>query len=72
MSQIINEKAYEPEITNDAMFDNIQLKPNLAVSDDWLVQLELCNDVNSSLTPYITESCKVSGEDKNRITAAKD
>lgn len=71
MSQIINEKAYEPEITNDAMFDNIQLKPNLAVSDDWLVQLELCNDVNSSLTPYITESCKVSGEDKNRITAAK-
>ncbi|CUM55356.1 uncharacterized protein AC631_02131 [Debaryomyces fabryi] len=71
MSQIINEKAYEPEITNDAMFDNIQLKPNLAVSDDWLVQLELCNDINSSLTPYITESSKVDGENKNRITAAK-
>lgn len=71
MSQIIHEKAYEPEITNDAMFDNIQLKPNLAVSDDWLVQLELCNDINSSLTPYITESSKEDGENRNRITAAK-
>lgn len=70
MSQIINEKAYEPEISDDAMFDNIQLKPNVAISEDWLVQLELCNDINSSLTPYIADGNEPDNRRKSRITAA--
>lgn len=53
MTDIVNENAYEPEIDDDLVFSNIQNKPNLAVSDDWLVQLELANDLNSSLTPYV-------------------
>lgn len=55
MTDIVNEKAYEPEIEDDLVFSNIQIKPNLAVSDDWLVQLELANDLNSSLTPYFVQ-----------------
>lgn len=53
MDELVNEKAYEPEVTNDAAFDTIQGKANLAVSDDWLVQLELASDLNSSLSPYV-------------------
>ncbi|KAK6459317.1 nucleoporin NUP145 precursor [Scheffersomyces xylosifermentans] len=55
MNEIVNEKAYEPDITNDAVFDNIQIWPNLATSEDWIVQLELANDMNSALTPYFGE-----------------
>lgn len=72
MDDIINEKAYEPEISNDAIFDNIQLKPNLAISDDWLVQLELCNDINSSLTPYLSDvSKKIKEKQGNLVTVDK-
>lgn len=52
MDELVNEKAYEPEISNDAVFDNVQSKPNLPVSNDWLIQLEFANDLNSSLSPY--------------------
>lgn len=50
MKEIVDEKAYEPEVSDD-MFDAIQRRPNIAVSDDWLVQLELANDLNSALIP---------------------
>lgn len=53
MNEIVAEKAYEPDISDDNIFDKIQTKPNLAISDDWLVQLELANDVTSSLNKYI-------------------
>lgn len=53
MNEIVAEKAYEPDISDDNIFDKIQTKPNLAVSDDWLVQLELANDVTSSLNKNI-------------------
>ncbi|CAK7890949.1 nucleoporin Nup145p [[Candida] anglica] len=51
MDDLVDEKAYEAEISNEAIFDNIQVRPNIAISDDWLVQLELANDLNSSLNP---------------------
>lgn len=51
LNDLVDEKAYEPEVTDDQIFDNIQVRPNLAISDDWLVQLELSNDINSSLNP---------------------
>lgn len=53
LSDLVNEKAYEPEITNESIFDNIQIKSNLPVSRDWLVQLELSNDINSALNPLV-------------------
>ncbi|KAK6199384.1 nuclear protein 96-domain-containing protein [Scheffersomyces amazonensis] len=51
-NEIVEEKAYEPEISNDDIFNTIQTRPNLPVSEDWLVQLELANDLNSCLTPF--------------------
>lgn len=53
MDDIVQEKAFEPQITNDAMFESIQNKPNLPVAGDWLVQLELANDYTSALLPYV-------------------
>lgn len=53
--EIVDEKAYEPELDNTAQFDSIQFKPNLAVSSDWLVQLELANDLNSPLVPVVAQ-----------------
>jgi nucleoporin NUP145 len=53
--EIVDEKAYEPELDNTAQFDSIQFKPNLAVSSDWLVQLELANDLNSPLVPIVAQ-----------------
>lgn len=56
MKDIVDEKAYEPEIVDEAVFNKIQIRPNLAVSHDWLVQLELANDMNSSLNPFVAEA----------------
>ncbi|EGW35690.1 uncharacterized protein SPAPADRAFT_53861 [Spathaspora passalidarum NRRL Y-27907] len=52
IAEIVDEKVYEPEIDDDAVFDSIQTRPNLPTSDDWLIQLELANDLNSALAPY--------------------
>lgn len=52
--QIVQEKAYEPDIDDEAAFDTIQPHPNVPVSDDWLVQLELTNVVDSALAPYLS------------------
>ncbi|CAI5759251.1 unnamed protein product [Candida verbasci] len=51
LDDIVDEKAYEPEISNDQVFDIIQSKPNLPTADDWLLQLELANQLNSALAP---------------------
>lgn len=58
MKDIVDEKAYEPEIADEAVFNKIQIRPNLAVSHDWLVQLELANDMNSSLNPFVAEASR--------------
>lgn len=52
MEDIVQEKAFEPEVANDALFQNIQNVPNVAVASDWLVQMEMSNDYNSALLPY--------------------
>lgn len=52
---IVQEKAYEPEIKDESTFNKIQPRPNIAISDDWLVQLKLTNDLNSSLAEYLSK-----------------
>jgi nucleoporin NUP145 len=54
-NDIIDEKAYEPELDDTEQFDRIQFKPNLPISKDWLVQLELANDIDSPLVPAETQ-----------------
>lgn len=68
ISDIVNEKAYEPNITNEGVFDNIQLKPDLPISDDWLVQLELCNDINSALNTRYAD--KVENFKSSKLTSS--
>lgn len=61
---IVDEKVYEPEIKDPSVFDIIQPKPNVAISDDWLVQLKLSNDLNSSLALYVAEENKLIRDNK--------
>ncbi|KAL6451843.1 hypothetical protein SBY92_003151 [Candida maltosa Xu316] len=60
LNEIVNEKVYEPNITNDVVFDSIQIRPNLPTSDDWLLQLELANQMTSALAPFAAEPKKIS------------
>lgn len=55
IDEIVDEKVYEPEITNECVFDNIQIKSDLPVSDNWTIQLEMANSLNSALAPYNAE-----------------
>lgn len=52
---IVRERAYEPEVADDAVFHKLEV-PTAAVSRDWVVQLELANDVGSALNPMVTET----------------
>lgn len=54
LNELVDEKAYEPDVEDDAVFDNFNRQPALATSKDWLLQLELANDIDSALTPYLT------------------
>ena len=58
LNEIIDEKVYEPTISNEVVFDSIQIRPNLPTSEDWLLQLELANQLTSALAPYVTEPKK--------------
>lgn len=58
LKEIVNEKAFEPSIENQAEFALFNRVPAVATSDDWLLQLELSNDVNSALSPLLTVSRK--------------
>lgn len=60
MSEIIHEKAYEPEV-NSSDFENIEPRVNLAVSNDWALQLELAGDLNSALSTHFAEPNKLLG-----------
>lgn len=53
INDLVDEKAYEPEINEDDIFNKFGGKPTLATSSDWLLQLELSNDLDSALTPYL-------------------
>ena len=58
LNEIIDEKVYEPTVSNEVVFDSIQIRPNLPTSEDWLLQLELANQLTSALAPYVTEPKK--------------
>ncbi|CAH6719466.1 nucleoporin Nup145p [[Candida] jaroonii] len=62
LSEIVKEKAYEPEIDNVEDFKLIKATPNLPVSDNWLVQLNLANDLNSSLANFHNENIVKDGK----------
>lgn len=51
VKDIVNEKVFEPNIDEDG-FTQIDKIPALPTSDDWLLQLELSNDINSALSPF--------------------
>lgn len=52
-NDLVDEKAYEPDIEDEAVFDNFNRPQSLATSKDWLLQLELANGIDSALTPYL-------------------
>lgn len=52
--ELVDEKAYEPDIEDEAVFDKFSQRQSLATSKDWLLQLELANGIDSALTPYLT------------------
>lgn len=62
LSEIVKEKAYEPEIENIEDFKLIKATPNIPVSDDWLVQLNLANDLNSPLANFHSENIVKDGK----------
>ncbi|EGV64702.1 hypothetical protein PSN45_005042 [Yamadazyma tenuis] len=66
-SEIVQEKAYEP-IVEESAFNAIQPRPNIAVSDDWLVQLHLTNDLNSALAQYLSNpSVNIQEDGKHKM-----
>lgn len=54
LNDLVDEKAYEPNVENEGIFDNFNRQSALATSKDWLLQLELANGIDSALTPYLT------------------
>lgn len=56
LNEVVSEKVYEPHVTDGVVFDSIQIRPNLPTSDDWLLQLELANQLTSALAPFVTNS----------------
>lgn len=54
LNDLVDEKAYEPNVENEDIFDNFNHQSALATSKDWLLQLELANGIDSALTPYLT------------------
>ncbi|RKP32056.1 hypothetical protein METBISCDRAFT_12798 [Metschnikowia bicuspidata] len=50
---IVDEKAYEPEIDDDRAFDVVCSRAAASAPKDWLVQLDLANAVDSALAPAV-------------------
>lgn len=55
LNEIVQERVYEPEITNDEAFDIVQGKFDIPTADDWLLQLELTNNLDSPLNPQLLD-----------------
>ncbi|KAI5964981.1 NUP145 [Candida margitis] len=58
---------YEPVITDVTVFDNIRNRSTFPTTDNWLLQLELANQYNSSMAPMAPED-KFS---KEKLTISK-
>lgn len=54
IDELVDEKAYEPDLEDGEAFSALTKKPSLNTSSNWLVQLELANDLNSALVSYHT------------------
>ena len=50
---IVDEKAYEPEIDDDRAFDVVCSRAAASSAKDWLAQLDLANAVDSALAPAV-------------------
>lgn len=46
---LIDEKAYEPDIEDEQAFELVKIAPNVPSLKDWILQLELANDISSAL-----------------------
>lgn len=58
MDEIVHEKAYEPDLSDEAVLNRFDQQPSLPTSKDWLLQLELANNIDSALTPFLTRPRK--------------
>ncbi|KAM9936147.1 hypothetical protein OXX80_004305 [Metschnikowia pulcherrima] len=58
MSELVDEKAYEPEISDEAIFNNLTHHSTLATSRNWALQLELANTLESALAPSVASDGK--------------
>ncbi|GEQ71746.1 hypothetical protein JCM33374_g5432 [Metschnikowia sp. JCM 33374] len=52
INELVDEKAYEPNINDEAVFTHFDRQTSLPVSKNWLLQLELANNVDSALAPF--------------------
>lgn len=48
---LIDEKAYEPDIEDEQAFDMMRPSASVPSSKDWILLLELANDIDSALSP---------------------
>lgn len=53
MEQIVDEKAYEPDLDNEDAFKVFERASSFPTSKNWLIQLELANEVSSALAPEL-------------------
>ncbi|OBA22869.1 hypothetical protein METBIDRAFT_35048 [Metschnikowia bicuspidata var. bicuspidata NRRL YB-4993] len=47
-SDLVDEKAYEPEINDEAMLDGVDQHTSLATCKNWVLQLEIANNIVSA------------------------
>lgn len=50
---IIDEKAYEPDVEDEQAFDMIKFSSGVPSSKDWILLLELANAIDSALSPAV-------------------
>ncbi|WPK25737.1 hypothetical protein PUMCH_003064 [Australozyma saopauloensis] len=48
---LVDEKAYEPDIEDEKAFEMVKYSPSIPSTKDWILQLELANDIDSALAP---------------------
>lgn len=58
MEELVDEKAYEPDIEDENLFNKFQKGSSVQTSRDWVLQLELANKIDSVLAPMLTEPRK--------------
>lgn len=56
LADIVDEKAYEPELDDEDAFNVLRAGSSVPVARDWLLQLEICNEIDSSLAPSVAIS----------------